>query len=149
MSTYELVKEFKGKYKGTITWLRLKKHADLVDKHLHPGEKVIYAFAGQNDLSHGSIFNTAVMALTNKRLILAQNRIFFGYKLTFVTPDLFNDLTVDSGIIWGTIIIDTIKEVIYFSNLSKKSLIEIQTKISHYMIKAKKDYMRKHGPIKR
>lgn len=143
--TYKYVKEFKNKYPFTITWWRLKAHSNLVDKYLHPNEKVIYAFAGQNDNSYSSIFNTAVLALTNERIIVAQDRLIVGYKLASVTPDLYNDLTIDAGLIWGTVKIDTVKEIIYFSNLSKKSLPEIQNKISHYMIEAKKQYAEKEN----
>ena len=139
-STYELVREFKKKYPMTINWWRTKKHSALVDKNLNPGEKVLYAFAAQNDNSYGSINNTAVLALTTDRLIVSQDRLIVGYKLVSITPDLYNDITINAGLIWGTVIIDTIKEVIYFSNIDKRALSEIQVNISTYMITAKKEY---------
>ncbi len=141
--TYNLVKEFKNKYPNTITWFRLKAHSKLVDKYLHPGEKVLYAFPGQNDNIKTSWFNTAVLALTNERIIVAQDKLLIGYKLISITPDLYNDITINAGLIWGTVEIDTVKETVYFSNLSKKSLSEIQYKISSYMIEAKKSYYKK------
>lgn len=134
--TYELVKEFKNKYSGTVAW-RMKSHAGLVDKNLFPDEEVLYAFAAQNDDTHKSIFNTAVIALTNKRIIIAQKRIIFGYKVSTVTPELYNDMQINAGIIWGTLTIDTMKEVIHFSNISKKALSEIQITISSFMTEAK------------
>lgn len=143
--TFNLVKDFKDKYPSTITWWRLKKHSVLVDKYLHPGEKVLFAFAGQNDNSYTSFFNTAVLALTNERILVAQDRVTVGYKVSSVTPDLYNDLKIDSGMVWGTVKIDTVKERIYFSNLSKKSLPEIQNVISQYMIQAKKKYPEKEN----
>ena len=139
-STYELVREFKKKYPMTINWWRTKKHSALVDKNLNPGEKVLYAFAAQNDNSYGSINNTAVLALTTDRLIVSQDRLIVGYKLVSITPDLYNDITINAGLIWGTVIIDTLKEVIYFSNIDKRALSEIQVNISTYMITAKKEY---------
>ncbi len=141
-STYELVKEFKNKYKSTICW-RIKKHSKLIDNNLNSDEKVLYAFAAQNDDSHRSIFNTAVLALTNERLLIAQDYIILGYRLNSVTPDLYNDLQIYAGIIWGTVTIDTAKEVLNFSNISKKALPEIQTSISSFMIEAKKKYPQK------
>ncbi len=144
-STYELVKQFKKKYPFSVTWKRLKKHCELLDKYLHPNEKVIFAFAGQNDNIPSSFFNTAVLALTNERIIIAQDRLIVGYDVTFVTPDLYNDLKIDGGLIWGTIIIDTVKETIYFSKLSKASLAEIQKTLTAYMIEAKKKYPKKEG----
>ena len=138
-STYEIVKDFKKRYPATICW-RVNKHSELVDNNLNPNEKVIYAFAAQNNGTHDSIFDTAVLAVTNERLILAQNRILIGYKVTTITPDLYNDLSVNAGIIWGTINIDTVKETIIFSNISKRALSEIQKNITSFMIEAKKRY---------
>lgn len=141
-STYEIVKKFKSKYPGTICW-RIKKHAKLVDENLYPDEVVNYAFAAQNNTSHGSIFDTAVLAITNKRLIIAQDYVLIGYDLNSITPDLYNDMQIHAGIIWGMITIDTMKETIYFSNLSKQALPEIQKEITSYMMEAKTKYYKK------
>ena len=53
---------------------------------------------------------------------------------------MFNDLTVISGLIWGKIKIDTIKELVTISNLSKTALDEIETNITKYMMEEKKEY---------
>ncbi len=142
-STYQKVKEFKNRYPWTVTWFRLKKHSKLLDKYLHSSEKVLYAFAGQNDDIPSSFFNTAVIGITNERIIIAQDRLIVGYDLSFVTPDLYNDLKVNAGLFWGTITIDTVKELIHVSKLSNKALPEIQKEISTYMIEAKKKYPKK------
>ena len=63
--------------------------------------------------------------------------MLFGYSLSSITPDLYNDMKVYEGVFWGRIIIDTVKEVIVISNLSKDSLVEIETQISSFMMKAK------------
>ena len=47
---------------------------------------------------------------------------------------MFNDLTVKSGIMWGKINIDTIKETIILSNIDKAALPEIETKVTEYMM---------------
>lgn len=138
-STYDYVIEFKRRHPKTIAW-RIKKHAKLVDQSLNPNEKIIYALAAQNDLSHRSIFNTAVLALTNERIIISQDRILVGYKISTITPDQYNDMQVNAGIIWGTITIDTLKETVCFSNIDKSALSEIQRTISSFMIDAKKKY---------
>ena len=101
---------------------------------------MLYAFAAQNNGTHDSIFDTAVLALTSERLIIAQDRIVIGYKVSTITPDLYNDLQVNAGIIWGTVTIDTIKETVIFSNISKRALSEIQRNITSFMIEAKKKY---------
>ena len=131
--------EYKKKYSGTIMW-RLRAHANLVESNLHEGEEVLYAFAGQKDLNHFGFFNTFVVVLTNERLIMAQKRLIVGYSLNSVTPDLFNDLRIDSGLIWGSVTIDTVKEVLYLANISKRSLPEIQKTITKFMFDEKKKY---------
>ena len=138
-STYELVREFRKRYPATICW-RIKQHCKKIDFNLNPNEKVTFAFAAQFNASHGSIFDTGVLALTNERLIIAQDRIVIGYQVTTITPDLYNDLKISAGIIWGMITIDTIKETVTFSNISKRALPVIQKNITSFMIEAKKQY---------
>lgn len=136
---YEKVKEFKNKYPMTISW-RLKAHSKVVEKHLNPDEEVIYSFAAQKNDNPFDIITTAVVTLTNKRIIIAQKRLFFGYFFKAITPDMFNDLTVKMGAVWGKIYIDTIKEFVKFSNIQREALPEIETAITSYMMEAKKDY---------
>ena len=66
--------------------------------------------------------------------------MLFGYLFITVTPDLYNDLTVMGGIIWGKIHIDTVKEWIMLSNIDKNALPELETTITQFMIEAKKEY---------
>ena len=139
VDVYEALKQFKKKYPSTIAW-RLKSHAKIIEKHLNPGEKILYVFAGQKGLSTIDIFSTFAVVLTNKRILLAQKRVLFGYTFLAITPDMFNDLTVHSGIIWGKLFIDTIKETVLLSNISKKALDEIETQITEYMMEEKKKY---------
>ena len=139
-NVYKKLKEYKKKYPSTIMW-RIKSHAKIVEENLHDGEEVLYAFAGQKDSNNFGFFNTFVFVLTNERLIVAQNRLLVGYSLNAITPDLFNDLRIVSGIIWGAVTIDTVKEVIYLTNISKKSLPEIQKNVTKFMIKEKKKYV--------
>ena len=136
---YNLVKSFKTKYPRTIAW-RLKAHSKVATMHLNPGEEARYAFVCQKNLYSYELFRTFVVVLTNKRIIIAQKRLLFGYLFITVTPDLYNDLTVAGGILWGKINIDTVKEVIQLSNIDKRALPEIETKITEFMLEAKKEY---------
>lgn len=136
---YNEVLKFKKKYPSTIAF-RLKEHCKVLEKHLNPGEKVIYIFAGQKNAHSIAIPNTFVIALTSERLVFARKRLFFGYFFYAITPDMFNDLKVNSGIIWGQIVIDTVKELAYISNVSKDALDEIETAITEYMMEEKKKY---------
>ncbi len=142
MSTYERIKEFKRKYPMTIAW-RLKQHCRIIDMHLNPGEKVIYAFAGQKNDSVTDLINTNVIVLTDKRIMVATKRVVFGYFFKSITPDMYNDLTVHRGLIFGSIILDTIKEVITITNIDPNALAEIETNITENMIKQKKDFARR------
>lgn len=139
LSVYERVKEFKRKYRMSVAW-RIKKHSRIIEKHLNPDEKVLYVFVAQKNNNPFDIFSTSVVALTTQRILIGRKRVFFGYFLDSITPDMFNDLKVLSCIIWGKIYIDTINEFVTLSNIDKKALPEIETKISSYMIKEKKKY---------
>ena len=128
MKVYECAKKFKKDYSKTVAF-RLKKHSEIIEKHLNPDEKVLFVFCGQKNFSSFSIINSCVVALTNKRIIIGQKRLLWGYFFTAVTPDMYNDLKIYEGLFWGKINIDTIKEHIIVSNLSKKALDEIETNI--------------------
>ena len=139
MRVYKEVLKFKKKYSGTLAF-RLKEHSEVLEKHLNPGEKILYVFTGQKNQISIALPNTFVVVLTNKRLLFARKRLLFGYFFYAITPDMFNDLKVSSGIIWGKIIIDTVKELAYISNIDKKALDEIETQITEYMMEEKKKY---------
>lgn len=137
--TYKLAKDFMKKYPMTVAW-RIKKHCDIIDKHLNPGEKILYLFLGQKNDRAVDLVNTNVIAFTNKRIMVGTKRVVFGYFFKSITPDMYNDLSVSKGIIWGRIVIDTIKEVITITNVDVRALDEIETNITEIMIKNKKEY---------
>ena len=139
MSILKNAKRFKKKYPLTVAW-RLKANSEIVEKHLNPDEEVKYVFAGQKNNKFYDIFTTGVVVITNKRILIGRKRVFFGYMLDSIMPYMYNDLNIRSGVIWGKVIIDTIKEEIVFSNLDKASLNEIETNISESMIALKRKY---------
>ncbi|HPF82551.1 MAG TPA: PH domain-containing protein [Bacilli bacterium] len=136
---YNKLKEFKSKYPFTIAW-RLKKHAKIIDLHLNPDEEVKYAFAAQKNDNPFDIVTTYAVVMTDKRLIISSKRLLFGYFFTAITPDMFNDLNVKMGILWGKIYIDSIKEVVKLSNIQRDALPEIETSITQFMMEEKKKY---------
>lgn len=138
---YLLVKQFMRKYPMTIAW-RLKSHCQIIDKHLNPGEKILYIFAGQKNDRAADLFNTYVIAFTNKRIMVGTKRVVFGYFFKSITPDMYNDLSIHKGIIFGRIVLDTVKEVITITNIDAKALNEIETNITEIMIKNKKEYLK-------
>lgn len=143
-NVYERVKEFKNKYPMTIGW-RLKAHCKVVEGFLNPDEEVRYAFIAQKNNNPLDMITSYVIVLTNKRILLATKRVFFGYFYTSITPDLFNDLKVSMGLVWGKVIIDTIKEEVYLTNIQRDALDEIETQISEYMLKEKQKYVQQNS----
>ena len=141
-SIYKRVLKFKEKYPMTIAW-RLRKNSEILERHLNPDEEVIYAFAAQKNDNPFNIFETSVVALTTKRILIGRKRIVFGYFLNSITPDMFNDLKISGGLIWGKVYIDTVKEFVTLSNISNNALTEIETEISSYMMEAKKEYKKR------
>ena len=75
---YSKMKEFIRKYPMTVAW-RTKRHCKIIDKHLNDGENILYMFTGQKYEGFTNIFNTYVIAFTNKRIIVATKRVLFGY----------------------------------------------------------------------
>ena len=49
-------------------------------------------------------------------------------------------MRIYKGLLFGKITIDTVKEVVTISNLSKSSLDDIETNISQFMMKEKLKY---------
>ena len=73
---------------------------------------------------------------------MATKRLLFGYFYRAITPDMFNDLTLRSGLLWGKIVIDTVKEKVILSNIDKAALSEIEQNISSVMMEEKRKYVR-------
>ena len=137
MRTYNLVCRFKRKYPMTVAHF-LKRHSKVAQSIVDKDEQIFYAFCGQKNDSYMVLFDSCVVIVTNKRLIIGQKRLLWGYQITTVTPELFNDLKIYSGLLYGKIEIDTVKEVIYVSNLDKKSLDEIENNVNSIMLKNKR-----------
>ena len=95
----EMLKDFKAKYFLTVGW-RLKKNAKIILEHLYDDEEIQYAFYAQKNDNPLNILGTGVIALTNKRLLIGRDRVVIGYFFDSITPRMFNDLKVKSGILW-------------------------------------------------
>lgn len=137
---YDKILSFNRRHSGGVKW-RVKSHAKVVEEYLNPDEEVLYAFCAQKNAKMSEIFNTFAIVLTNKRILLGHKRIVWGSFLYSVTPDLYNDLKIYKGLLWGKVIIDTVKEEITLTNLPKSSLDEIETTISEFMMEEKKKYI--------
>ena len=140
--TYNRVSEFLKKYPLTIAF-RLSKHVKVLDKHLNADEEIFYIFPAQKNPNVFDIFSTCVIAFTNKRILIAQKRVLPGYRINSITPDLFNDFQVYKGWIFGRVDIDTVKEVVQLSNLDPRSLVEVETNLSEYLLNMKPKFTNK------
>ena len=138
-NVFKKVMEYKNKYPLTVAF-RLKKHSKVIETHLNPGEKILYAFCGQKNHSSFLIINSCVIVITDRRIMIGQKRLLWGYFYTNITPDLYNDLKIIKHIIWSNIELDTVTEKIYISNLDPNGAIEIGRKITEYMMEEKKKY---------
>ena len=139
MDSYKKIRNFLKKYPFTIAW-RTKQHCKIIDRHLNPGEQILYMFAGQKNDRVSEIFNTYVVAFTDRRIMIATKRLIFGYFFKSITPDMYNDLTIQKGLLFGRVVLDTIKEVITITNIDPKALSEIESNITEIMIEQKKKY---------
>ena len=137
--TYKMARAFKRKYGLTIAW-RIKSHAKVVDKHLADDEEVKYVFLGQKNNWIINLFNTNIVVLTNKRLIIATKRVVFWYLFNSINTDLFNDLTINKKIIWGRVVIDTVKEEVLLSNIDPNALGENENNVVENMMREKRKY---------
>ena len=136
---YDKILEFEKKYPGGLSW-RTKKHARVIEDYLDSDEEVLFAFAGQKNEKMTEIFHSFAFALTNKRILLGQKRLIWGSFLNSITPDLYNDMQIYQGLLWGKITIDTVREKIVLSNLPKSGLDAIETTVSNFMTEMKKKY---------
>ena len=137
-SIYQKAKEFRKKYPRTVAF-RIKAQAKVASKYIGADEEVKYVFLGQKNHSSFDFVNTNIIVLTDKRIIVTTKRILFGYFFRMITPDMFNDLTLKHGIIWGRVIIDTVKEQVVLSNIDPNALAEIDDNITMYMLEKKKE----------
>lgn len=85
-------------------------HFKIIEQNLSADEEVLMTFIGLHN--YESTFkhnNNHAYAITNKRILMAQQKVF-GAFFQSVLLDNLNDITFQSGVIWGVITIDTIKE---------------------------------------
>ncbi len=135
---YEKASSFLKRHPGTVAW-RVKKHCRVAENLINNDEKILYAFIAQKGPSALDIVSTHVVVITDKRIVVAQKRLIFGYLYYSITPDMFNDFTIKMGLIWGNAIIDTIKETVVLSNLSSSALREVETVLTKYIMQKKRE----------
>ena len=140
-SIYEAAREFRKKHPLTVAF-RLKANSAVVQKHLDAGETPLYTFVGQKRKDRMGRNQTAVVTITDKRILIGRSKLFnFGYTLNVITPDMFNDLRVECGPVFGSVILDTVKEKVVITHLDRRSLDDIENHVSGTMTNLKKEYL--------
>ncbi len=85
-------------------------HFDIVAKNLKQDEDVLMAFIGLHNYQSATKHdNNCAYVITNKRIMIAQKKII-GEFFQIVSLENLNDVTLNSGMIFGVIVFDTIKE---------------------------------------
>ena len=136
---YSRANEFLRKYPLNIAW-RIRQHCKVLANHINDDEEIFFILPAQRNTSSFDIFCTVILAFTNKRILMAQKNVLWGYSLFSITPDMFNDFEVYKGLIFGKVDIDTVKEVVKLSNIDPKALVEVETNLSEYLLKIKPGY---------
>ena len=80
-------------------------------------------------------------------MLLGRKRFFGRYLYTSITPDLLNDFEIKTGILYGIVEIDTIKENFIIGCLDKNSLVSIEDALSKYLVNEKIKYLKKENNI--
>lgn len=86
------------------------KHFSIIEKNLSADEDILMTFIGiHNYKSATKHDNNFAYAITNKRILMAQKKVI-GEVFQVVLMDNLNDITLQTGIVFGVITIDTFKE---------------------------------------
>ena len=112
------------------------KHFRLIENALHNDEDVIMCFIGlHNYQSTTSSDNNFAYAITNKRILMAQQKMI-GQVLQSVAIDNLNDITLNSGMVFGVITVDTIKEKFNVA-IAKQMALNVNEKIHEVLLSLK------------
>lgn len=104
------------------------KHFLLIEQALQPDEEVKMCFIGlHNYVSPSKHDNNFAYAITNKRIIMAQQKVV-GQNFQSVAYSNLNDITLSTGMVYGIITIDTYKETFNIA-LDKISAKKINDKV--------------------
>ncbi|WP_270273774.1 PH domain-containing protein [Enterococcus gallinarum] len=86
------------------------KHFTLLADNLSDGEHAIFCFVGlHNYISASKHDGNFAYAITNKRILMAQQKLI-GNNVQSIMVNQINDVTKKTGMLMGTLTIDTLKE---------------------------------------
>jgi len=135
---YDFCKE--KKYGQGFSQSSALKHFKIIEKSLSADEEAVLCFIGlHNFVSATKHDSNYAYAVTKKRIVMAQQKII-GEAIQSVFLDNINDITFNSGLMFGTITIDTTKET-FNVGLDKVQAANINSEIHDVLhsLKQKKD----------
>lgn len=115
-----------------------KKHFEIIEEQLHDDEVVLMSFAGLHEQEGSNLNGSFAYAITNKRLILGQKGVLGRSKTKSILIEQLNDITVQNGIVWRNIEIDTIKDHFTIKNNTSTSK-DLGNKVQETIFKLKKE----------
>lgn len=108
------------------------KHFKVVESNLQDDEEVLGCFCGiHNYKSMTEHSNNFGYAITNKRIILGQKKVM-GENVHIISRKNINDVAKSTGLAFGTITFDTIKET-FNVRVEKKETDAIHTLLVHQL----------------
>lgn len=113
-----------------------KKHFSLLANNLSSGEYALFCFVGLHNYVSATKHNgNYAFAVTNKRILMAQQKLV-GNNVQSINLDLINDVTKQTGMLMGTLTIDTFKEK-FNVGVDKQSVDRIATSLNEILFDLK------------
>ena len=113
-----------------------QKHFGLLANNLSSGEYAIFCFVGLHNYVSATKHNSNyAFAITNKRILMAQQKLV-GNNVQSIKLELINDVTKQTGVLLGTVTIDTIKET-FNVGIDKQSVDRIASALNEILFDLK------------
>lgn len=109
------------------------KHFTLIQDSLSADEDALMCFIGLHNYQSATKHdNNYAYTITNKRIIMAQKKVI-GESIQTVAINNLNDITLKTGMVFGVITIDTMKEVFNIA-IAKQHARNINEKIHDLLL---------------
>ncbi|WP_368258861.1 PH domain-containing protein [Enterococcus gallinarum] len=113
-----------------------QKHFGLLSSNLSSDEYAIFCFVGLHNYVSATKHNSNyAFAITNKRILMAQQKLV-GSNVQSIKLDLINDVTKQTGVLMGTVTVDTFKEK-FNVGVDKQSVDRIATSLNEILFELK------------
>lgn len=122
------------------------KHFKVVEQQLKDDEEVLVCFIGlKNFVDIANHEDNWAYAITNKRIIIGQKGLI-GEKVDVISLRDLNDVSFRKGLVFGVLMIDTIKEV-FNVGLNKNSATSIHELVTNALMDLKEEMHQSSQPV--